>query len=196
MTALAHPAPLTEEDYLAAEAESMVKHEYLGGAVHAMAGATIDHNRIAGNFYFAMHASLRGKPCEPFNSDTKVRIVMTDQVRFYYPDGMVICESNPGSQHYQERPVVVAEVLSEGTRRVDLMEKREAYLSIPSLRVLLLIEPGEPAVTVYRRSDAGEFAAALVTGFESVIPLPEIGAELSLADLYERVEFAPIVSGE
>lgn len=196
MTALACPAPLTEEEYLSAEAESAVKHEYLGGAVHAMAGATNDHNRIATNFSISLGNQLRGKPCEPFNSDTKVRIMLADQVRFYYPDGMVVCDANPGSQHYQERPVVVAEVLSEGTRRVDLMEKREAYLSIPSLRVLLLIEPGEPAVTVYRRLDSGEFGAALVRGFESVIPLPEIGAELSLADLYERVEFAPSVSAE
>jgi hypothetical protein len=37
------------EDYLAGELVSEVKHEYSGGYVYAMAGATNVHNRVATN---------------------------------------------------------------------------------------------------------------------------------------------------
>ena len=83
------------------------------------------------------------------------------------------------------------EVLSDSTRRADLGEKRDAYLTIPSLKVLLFVETDSPAVTVYRRQPEGGFALEYHSGLEAIIPLPEIAAALPLAELYERVEFAP-----
>jgi len=75
------------------------------------------------------------------------------------------------------------------TRRADLGEKRDAYLTIPSLKVLLFIEPDSPSVTLHRRMPEGGFAVERHTGIDAVIPLPEIEVTLALADVYERVEF-------
>lgn len=193
MTALRHPNFITVADYLAGEEISDVKHEYLGGTVHAMAGATNQHNKIALNGLASLHGQLRGKPCQPFNSDTKVRIEFPDHIRFYYPDAMVVCHSNPGTDHFQDQPVVVIEVLSDSTRRTDLGEKLDAYLTMPSLQVLLFVEPDFPAVTVHRRQSEGGFALEYHAGLDATIPLPEIDASLPLADLYERVEFSSIL---
>ena len=189
MTALRQAAPISVADYLAGEAESEVKHEYLGGEVHAMAGASNRHNSIGFNTLFSLGTSLRGKPCRPFNSDTKVRIEFTDHVRFYYPDAQVVCHPNPESDHFQDQPVVVVEVISESTRRTDLGEKRAAYLGIPSLKVLLLVETDEPRVVAHRRQVDGGFQIEHHTGLEAVIPLPEIDASLPLAEIYERIDF-------
>ena len=191
MTALKQPDFITVSDYLAGEEVSDTKHEYLGGTVHAMAGATIRHNNIAGNFFGLLYGLLRGKNCQPFNSDTKVRIEFPDHTRFYYPDTMVVCQSNPDSDHFQNQPVVIIEVLSDSTRRTDIGEKRDAYLTISSLKVLLFVEPDAPSVTLYRRLPEGGFAIERHTGIAATIPLPEIEAALALADLYERVEFTP-----
>jgi hypothetical protein len=49
MSDLKHPAPISVDDYLAGELISEVKHEYLGGEVHAMAGASNRHNKVAMN---------------------------------------------------------------------------------------------------------------------------------------------------
>lgn len=189
MNALKQPDSISIEDYLAGEEVSDVKHEFLGGTVHAMAGATIRHNNIAGNCFAFLHGKLRGKSCQPYNSDTKVRIEFPDHTRFYYPDAMVVCKTNPESDHFQDNPVIIIEVLSDSTRRTDFGEKRDAYLAIPSLKVLLFIESDSPAVTLYRRKPGGGFASEFHTGLESTIPLPEIEASLPLAELYERVEF-------
>lgn len=192
MTAGKEPDLLSVEEYLEGEELAEVKHEYMGGTVHAMAGATIRHNNIAFGAMLALGIQLRGKPCQPFNSDTKVRIEYPDHTRFYYPDAMVVCQSNPESDHFQNQPVVVIEVLSESTRRTDIGEKRDAYLTIPSLKALLLVEVDRPEVTVYRRKPEGGFSGELYEGMEAVIALPEIQAELALSELYERVSFGVV----
>lgn len=185
MTALRQPSSITIAEYLEGEEVSEVKHEYLGGTVHAMSGGTNRHNVIASNALGSLFSSLRGKSCRPFNSDTKVRIEYPDHTRFYYPDAMVVCHPNPLSDHFQEHPAVVIEVLSESTRRSDLREKRDAYLTIPSLKVLMLVEPDSASVIVHRRKPEGGFAIEQHEGLEAVIPLDEIGAALPLAELYE-----------
>lgn len=188
MNALRSTQLLSPGEYLARELISPIKHEYVGGVVHAMSGARTRHNRVATSLLGTLRQSLKGRKCEPFNSDMKVRIQLRSHVRFYYPDAMVVCQSNPDRDAFQDHPKVIVEVLSRGTRRVDMGEKREGYLSIASLAVYLMIEQDEPAVIAYRRSDQG-FEREVYQGLEAVIPLPEIDCELPLAEIYDRVEF-------
>jgi Uma2 family endonuclease len=190
MTALKQPSSLTIAEYLSGEEVSDVKHEYLGGTVHAMAGASNQHNAIAVNGLVSLGAQLRGKSCRPFNSDTKVRIEYPDHTRFYYPDALVVCHPNPSTDHYQDQPVVIIEVLSDSTRRTDLAEKRDAYLTIPSLKVLIFAESETPAVIVHRRKSEGGFVVETHSGLDATIPLPEIDVNLPLAELYEQVEIS------
>jgi len=190
VTAAQTPTPVSIAEYLEGEASSPEKHEYLGGAMHAMAGGSNRHNTIAGNAFAALHLQLRGKSCRPFNSDTKVRIDLPDHTRFYYPDAMVVCTPNAESDHYQERPVVLVEVLSEATRRTDLGEKRDAYRMLPSLKTLLFVETETPSILVHRRKADGGFAEERYVGTDAIVPLPEIEATLPLADLYSGADFA------
>jgi Uma2 family endonuclease len=189
MTALRQPSFLLSiEEYLAGEQKAGVKHEYLGGVVHAMAGASNRHNMIASNFLGALIARFRGKSCQPLNSDTKVRITFPDHTRFYYPDAMVVCHLNEETDHFQDHPILIVEVLSDSTRRADLTEKRDAYLTVSSLKVLIFVEPDEARVLLYRRSmPQGGFAVEDYVGPEAIIPLPEMDTEIPLAELYERV---------
>ena len=181
---------ITVEDYLAGELRSPIKHEYLGGVVYAMAGARNHHNRIATNTLVAVGKRLDGRPCQPFNSDTKVRIRLPTQTRFYYPDAQVVCRPNPEDDSYQDDPAVIAEVLSKSTRRIDEGEKKDAYLTIPSLNVYLLIEQEAPLVTVFRRTEAG-FVRQVYQGLDAVIALAEIDIDLPLSEIYAGVEFGP-----
>jgi Uma2 family endonuclease len=176
------------DDYLAGELASDAKHEYLGGRIYAMAGARNVHNKIAVAFVSIMHGKLRGRPYQPFNSDTKVRVRMPTHTRFYYPDGIVVCEPNADRDSYHDHPVVIAEVISDATRRIDEGEKRDAYLTIPSLTHYLLIETDRPRIVVHVRTEGG-FVPRVYEGIAAIVPLETIKAELPLADLYERVDF-------
>jgi len=181
------PLP-SAEACLAEESDAELCREYVEGRVYAMAETTNRHSRVATYFLAAAGARLRGKPCEAFNSDTKARIQLSSHMRFYYPNGMVVCDRNPEDDTFQDRPVVVAEVLSDSTRRLDEGEKRDACLSVPSLKVYLLIDPDRPRVTVWRRGEQG-FAAEVYEDLPAVVPLDEVGVELPLGELYERVVF-------
>lgn len=182
--------PISIADYLEGELTSPRKHEFVDGVVYAIAGATANHNRIATNATGALYRQLRGKRCQVFNSDMKVRVRLKRSTRFYYPDLSVVCQPNAGDETFQDNPVVIIEVISESTRRVDEYEKREAYLSINSLCAYVLLEPNTAAALVHRRADAG-FAPEIYEGLDAVIPLPEIECELSLAEAYTQVQFLP-----
>lgn len=186
---------ISVEDYLAGELVSPVKHEYLGGVVYAVAGARNNHNAIASNGLGTMHRLLRGRKCRPFNSDTKIRVRLPNQVRFYYPDASVVCRPNPGDDSFQDEPVVIVEVLSKSTRRIDEGEKKDAYLTIPSLCVYLLMEQDMPALVAYRRTAQG-FVREVYEGLDAVVPLPEVEIDLPLAVVYEAVEFVPETADE
>jgi len=191
MTAAKQVKLLSVDEYLAGELASNIRHEYSGGQVYAMAGAKTVHNRIAANWLVAVGRRLEGKPCEPFGPDMKIRVRLPAHTRFYYPDGMVVCEPNPADHLFQDRPVIVAEVVSDTTRRIDESEKREAYLTIPTLIAYLIIETDRPRVVVHRRTDDG-FAAEAYEGLESTIHLEAIQSDLPLVELYARVKFGPV----
>ena len=175
------------EEYLEGELLSEIKHEYLGGTVHAMSGGKIRHNKAAFNTARHLGNSLDGKPCNVFNSDNKIRVVLPTDTRFYYPDAMVVCGPNDDEATFHDHPVVIIEVLSPSTYRNDIGEKRDAYLTIPSLKVYLVVDPSKPLVKVDRRKDMGGFANETYQDLAEVIKLPEIEGELKLADLYTGI---------
>ncbi|MCY2985486.1 MAG: Uma2 family endonuclease [Planctomycetota bacterium] len=182
--------PVSIHDYLEGELVSRKKHEFVDGAIYAMAGASTNHNRIATNATVEIGSQLRGKKCQVFNSDMKVRIRQIRSTRFYYPDLSVVCQSNEGQESFQDLPIVIVEVVSDSTRRVDEYEKREAYLSINSLLVYILMEQNAAKALVYRRTDDG-FVREVYFGMDAVIPLKEIECSLSLTEVYTNVEFIP-----
>src|SRR5688572_16301077 len=102
MTAAPKLDLISIDDYLAGELVSPIKHEYLGRFVYAMAGARNARNLIAGNIFASLHTRLRGNKCRPFNSDTKIRVQLPWQVRFYYPDASVVCQANRQDDSYQD----------------------------------------------------------------------------------------------
>lgn len=189
MTAALKLQPVSVDDYLAGELVSTVKHEYLGGYVYAMAGARNAHNLIAGNVFGALHALLRGGTCKPYNSDTKIRVPLPAHVRFYYPDVSIICQPNLPEESFQDVPAVIVEVISARTRRVDQGEKRDAYLTIPSLTAYVLVEQELPFVTVHRRTEQG-FVQESYEGLDAVIPLSDLGIALPLREIYDGVKFS------
>lgn len=175
------------EEFLAAERHYAEKHEYLGGTVRAMAGASTAHNVVAMNLYGVLHARLRGRRCQAFGSDMKVRLSMAGDTYFYYPDAMVVCGQAGLGSSWCERPSVIFEILSPGNRNIDDREKRMAYHTIPSLDAYVMIEQDRMEAIVEHRDPEGWRREVLI-GKEATLRLPTVEIEFALADLYERLE--------
>jgi len=184
MTALLKPELLSVEEYIEGELLSEVRHEYVGGLVYAMAGASDDHNRVARNILTTLDVALRGKRCEPFGSDMKFKIPKFDS--FYYPDVLVTCDPTDNAKYFRERPTVVFEVLSPETERTDTREKRYAYATVDALKVYVLVAQDRAEATLLRQTGAGTWTSEVIKGLDATLSLPEIGVEIPLARIYER----------
>lgn len=174
-------AHLSEAEYLKGELNSEIKHEFVNGDVFAMAGASKNHDRIAGNVFAELRSHLKGSPCEPFGSDLKVR---TPSGSYYYPDCMVVCENDDDDEYFTQTPVILVEVISRSTRKNDEQIKRLEYINIPTLKEYVLIEQDFVDVTVYRQSEDWH-STHYFLGDE--ITFESIGLTLAVADIYDRV---------
>ena len=124
------------------ERDSPVRHEYVGGMVHAMTGASRRHNRISLNIARKLADAAEGTPCRVYISDMKV---LTPDDLGYYPDVMVACGSAPEDEYLETDPCLIVEVLSPNTESKDRREKLVAYMKIPSLRTYLILDQVPPA---------------------------------------------------
>lgn len=187
--ALAKPASyLTVAEYLKFEKDSPVKHEYIDGQIYAMAGASEAHNRIAGNLFNRLDDHLADDECAPFISDMKVYV---NASLYYYPDVVVACDP-PGSDPYsRKKPVLIIEVSSPGTERIDHQEKLAAYQGIKSLKEIVLVAQEHVQIEVFRRQRGDRWQQEVLTALDEELRLQSVEMTLKVAQVYRRVKFAP-----
>ena len=176
---------ISPDEYLEGERSAEVRHEYVDGHVYAMAGASDDHNRIAGNIFAELRERLRGHRCEPFINDMKVKIPPAFADVYYYPDVLVACDPTDNARYFRERPTVIIEGLSPETERTDRREKAIAYRQIPTVEGYVLVEQERMAATILRRTEPG-WQSHVIEGPGSILKLPGIGVEIPLERIYER----------
>ncbi len=178
--------PITVEDYLAGEPLSEVRHEYIGGVVYAMTGANREHNTLAGNLFAALHDHLRGKPCEVFMADLKVRLEVVREDIFYYPDVAVACDPRDTDRYFIRYPKVLIEVLSPDTERLDRREKFLSYAQIETLEEYVLVAQDKAEVTVFRR--AAQWQPEVSRQPAQMLRLVSLDFSLPLSAVYEGVK--------
>jgi Uma2 family endonuclease len=186
MSALADPKFITVEEYLDGEQRGEVKHEYIGGSVFAMAGASKSHNLLGGNLYAELRPHLRSGPCRAYIGDVKVRLLIRKVDIFYYPDLVVGCDERDTDEYFLRFPKLIVEILSPATERVDRREKLLSYISIPTLEEYVLVAQETPAVTVYRKRT--DWQPESVIGLDAVLQLESVDFSIPLRVLYENVD--------
>ena len=181
----------SEEEYFAVDAASPDKHEYIDGEIYNMAGGNDDHALVGVNVTATLRALLRGGPCRTYSSDLRV---WSPLVRAYvYPDGTVVCgpieKSQKKGDHLSvKNPVVVVEVVSEGSEDYDRTDKVAIYKAIPSVRDYLIVDSEARTVEHHSRDESGSWRFSVVSeggvplvGVPIVLPLTEIFAGLGEA---------------
>ncbi len=162
-----------------------LRYEFDGFQPVAMTGGTVNHSQMTQNIHFALRTRLLGSACRPLGPDAGVATV-GDAVR--YPDAVVTCTKNPGTSHLVESPVVVFEVLSPTSGRIDRILKLREYRAVPSIRRYIILEHASIGLTVFERSagDKDWRATALTAG--DMLQMPEFGIEIPVAEFYDGVD--------
>ena len=179
----------TVEEYLAFERSSEEKHEYYAGEIFAMSGASREHNLIVTNTVVSLGSQLRGRPCEVYPSDMRIKV---SAIKYTYPDVSVVCDEPQfmdGEFDTLLNPTFIVEVLSSSTENYDRGKKSEHYRTLESLQEYVLIAQNEVHVEHYIRA-SGKWVLTEAKTLEAAIELPSIGCKLLLADVYDKVTFA------
>lgn len=182
---------LTPEQYLEIERKAEFKSEYLDGEMFAMSGARAAHNWIAANVLAALHQQLRSRPCRVSGSDMRVRV--RPGGLHTYPDVSVVCGAPQFLDDVTDtllNPSVIVEVLSPSTEAYDRGRKFEYYKSIASLREYLLVASDRMHADLYVRQPDDRWLLTSADAPDDSLTLESIGAQLKIADLYEKVELA------
>lgn len=183
---------LSVEEYLQWEEVAETKHEYVSGNVIAMAGATREHNEIVANLIREVGNCLKGKECAIYPSD--FRVTTPAGKSYFYPDATVVCGSLQMQPHVfdtLQNPVVIIEVMSEGTENNDRGYKFFHYQQIPSLQEYILIDSRKQGIEIIRRQTNDTWKFDKLSAAEGKLELTSIGCSLSFEDIYYRVQFPP-----
>ena len=176
---------LSTEEYLAAEQDSPIKHEYIQGQVYAMAGASDAHVTVAGNLFALLRNHLRGTGCRVYMADMKAQIESANV--FYYPDVMVTCDARDKNFTYFKRyPCLILKVLSPTTEAFDRGNKFADYRRLETLQEYVLINPETMSVECFRRNSEG-FWVLYSYGEGEEVRLASVNFAVAIANLYEDV---------
>lgn len=175
---------MTQDEFFTWADAQEGRYEFDGFQPVAMTGGSIDHNQIGLNAHVALRSRLR-EPCRPLGPDAGVPTVGTT-VR--YPDALVTCSKQTGSANTVEGAVIVFEVVSPGSSRVDRFDKVSEYHKVASIRRYIIVEQTTTAMTVFFRRDAGLWQIEVLTEGDT-LRLPEVGVEIPVAEFYLNVVF-------
>ncbi len=188
---------ITQEEYAALEEKAEYKSQYVGGEIFAMAGVQPWHDKIIQNLSGMFYVRFRGKPCDTFSADLKVRVKPGDL--WTYPDLSALCGEpkfdtsvNP---HSLLNPQVIFEVLSPSTESFDRGDKFLRYQRLESLTDYVLVASEQMQVEHYARQADGSWLYRRYDTPIDLLKLACVEVELPLAEIYERVAFPERGSG-
>ncbi len=180
---------LTVAEYLEIERRLETRNEYWNGLMTEMPHGDIFHGQIISNLIGHLGPQLKKEPCCLFTLGLRLHVVSTGL--YTYPDLAVVCRETEMEDQESDtflNPTLIVEVFSPATEARDRGKRFQHYLTIDSLAEYLLVSQAEPRVDQYLRQDGGRWLFTAVAGLEGRIALPSIQCELSLAEVYDKVD--------
>jgi Uma2 family endonuclease len=174
--------PMTIAEFLTWEERQELRWEFNGFEPVAMTGGTRTHEIISGNILIAVQNRLVGRRCRAFGSNLKIEVAG----RIRYPDAFVACTPGSAKQTVVNDPVVVFEVLSDSTSRIDRIEKLREYAATASIQRYVILEQDAIAATVFVRSGA-DFVVKTLT-IDDILRMPEIDIEVPMKEFYTDID--------
>jgi Uma2 family endonuclease len=159
------------------------RYELFRGEVWMMSPETIGHAKIKAAVHAALSSAVRrsGRQCHVLPDGVVIRV---DKSTAYEPDAQVYCgEELPPTALEVPKPVIIVEVLSQSTRRVDVSHKLAGYFRLPSVAHYLVVDPTQPSVIHHARGASDAIITRIVTAGRIILDPP--GLELDLAEIYQ-----------
>jgi len=179
-------------EFVVFEREAREKHEFSGGRVIAMAGASENHNIISGNLFGELFGQLKSTDCRAFAGDMRVKASNAKNSNYYYPDIIIACGQRKFEDEKRDillNPHAVIEISSKSTKLKDRNEKLESYFALESLSDDVFIEQDEMLIQHFARIDKDNWKVRLLNEKSHELIFDSINCRISLTDIYAEVQF-------
>jgi Uma2 family endonuclease len=162
------------------------RYEFDGYQPVAMGNVTINHGLITNNIHRALFDRLQGTGCQALGPEVGMATI-GDIVR--NSDAMVTCSKLTGTDYLVPGVIVVFEVLSASSSRLDRITKVREYAAVSSIRQYIIVESTGMGLTVLWR-DSGDqpFTTHVLTG-EEHLQLAELKLVIPVEAFYVGVEY-------
>ncbi len=177
---------MTVDEYLAIDAASDIRNEYIDGVIIPMTGGTGNHSAIIAYTIAALVNLLVDSNCSVRSSDMRVQI---DDERYVYPELSVVCGDPQFADDNQVsllNPTIVVEVTSPKSLTRDHVDKVAYYGAVPSIQGYLILDQQRVFAEWYTRADDG-WHLRQYTDLADETPLEALDCRLSLAAVYRGV---------
>ena len=186
MTALPKQKMTVAEFLPWALAQTAGRYELVRGEVVAMAPERARHNIVKMNVARALQDAVRcaGLPCIVFTDGITV---VVDKDTSYEPDAVVQCGASVDLDSLVcDKPMIVVEVTSPSSEKTDAAGKLADYMTLASVRHVLIVDPVRTLVVHHARGEGGEIATRLCRSGDT-LDLKPPGLTVSAAELFEGV---------
>jgi len=184
---------MTVEEFLVWDDRTDTRHELLDGRLVAMAPAGRGHSTVAGRFARAVGNALASRPeCIVF-PEIGIRS-MASQRTLFVADFAVSCSDSPQGAGELRHPMLIVEVLSPSTERIDRRRKLHDYRLLPSVVEIVLIDSGDVFCEVHRRRESS-WLTDILRGPEARLRLESVGLDLPLGEFYAGMSFEDAEAG-
>lgn len=180
----------SREEYLELEETAEYRNEYFDGEIIPMVGTTTNHNQIAGNFYKKFPLTINNQDYYTYMEN--IRLWLPKRNVYSYPDVMVI-KGKPiydgNKKSTVTNPQIIVEVLSKSTQNYDRTDKFKFYRSLSTFQEYILIDQYKYGIEQYFKQSEDEWSLKFYTKENAILQLISVDWQISLKDLYQRIDF-------
>lgn len=173
---------MTVDEFLVWAEAQPGRYELHGGEVFSMAAERSAHAEMKFAVQSALQAGIRkaGLPCFMLPDGMTVRI---SNDTAHEPDALVYCGPKlPANAIEVPNPIIVVEVLSPSTRRIDASKKLGGYFSLQSLHHYFIVDPDGPPLIHHQRQGDGTILTRLVS--EGILRPDPPGFEIKVDEIF------------
>jgi Uma2 family endonuclease len=173
---------MTVDEFLAWAEGQEGRWELYRGVPYPMAPERTRHGEVKFAVQTAVLQAIRkaGLPCHMLPDGATVRVA---EDTAHEPDALVYCGPKlPGEAIEVPNPIIVVEVSSPSTRKIDATLKLAGYFRLASVEHYLIVDPNGPPVVHHQRQADGTILTRLIG--EGALRFDPPGIEIALADVF------------
>ena len=141
------------EEFMEISEKSTLRMEFINSEIYILSSPNIRHQEILGRLHLLFAGYFQDKQCRVFLAPFDVYFKKKDfkEPDVMQPDLLVVCdlENNINEKgRYMGTPILVIEILSESTRKKDMIDKLNTYM-ISGVEEYWIVDPKQENIMIY-----------------------------------------------